>query len=248
MTTDSSHRTTRRIARIAGALYLVNVIGGIFSLLYVPSITGGHGDPATAATNILAHETLFRAGTAVAALCFAEFLLVALALQRLLGQANRCAGILMVTLAAISVPLSIAPLTHKLDVLTLLGHAGYRQAFDAAQWKALLMLHLESYSSGLLLAQIFWGLWLIPFGYLVWVSRQLPRVFGVLLILGGLGYVADFLGQLLLPGYGGMALAGYVTLPAALGEIGICLWLLVMGARPFVPATVGEVDLPVACK
>lgn len=232
MITDSQSRSTRRIARTAGVLYLINVIGGIFSLLYVPSITGGHGDPAAAAQNILAHASLFRAGIAVAALCFAEFLLVVLALHRLLGAANRQAAMLMLILAAISIPLSIAPLADKLEALTLLGNASYLHAYDAAQLHAQLMLHLDAYGNGLLLAQIFWGLWLVPLGYLVWVSRQLPRVFGVLLILGGFAYVADFLGQTIVPDYGDMAIASYMTLPAALGEIGTCLWLLVMGARP----------------
>ena len=113
-------------------------------------------------------------------------------------------------------PLSIASLTHKLDVLTLLGHAAWLHAFDA---------------SALLVAQVFWGLWLIPFGWLVVRSGQLPRLLGYLLVLGGLSYVADFAGQVLVAGYGDMRFAGYVTLPAALGEIGTCLWLLVMGAR-----------------
>lgn len=107
-------------------------------------------------------------------------------------------------------------MTHKLDVLTLLGHAAWLHAFDA---------------SALLVAQVFWGLWLIPFGWLVVRSGQLPRLLGYLLVPGGLSYVADFAGQVLVAGYGDMHIAGYVTLPAALGEIGTCLWLLVMGVR-----------------
>jgi len=240
MTADHPHHSARRLGRTIGVLYLVNVIAGIFSLMVVPAQTSGHGDPVAAARNILAHESLFRAGIVVALLCYVEFLLVPLALYRLLGAAHRSAAMLMVALAAISIPLSIAPLAHQLDALTLLGNAGYLHVYDAAQLHAQLMLQLNAYGNGLLMAQIFWGLWLLPFGYLVWVSRQLPRLLGALLILGGLGYVADFLGQIMLPGYSDLAIANYLTMPAGLGEIGTCLWLLIMGARPLAPARIGE--------
>lgn len=232
MVLDESSRSTRRLARMAGAAYLVNVLAGIFSLMVVPSITGGHGDPAATLQNILAHETLYRAGIAVALFCYVEFLLLPLLLYRLLGAVNRNAATLMVVLAMLSVPLSIASLTHKLDVLALLGHAPWLHAFDASQLRAQVMLQLAGYASALLVAQVFWGLWLIPFGWLVVRSGQLPRLLGYLLMLGGLSYLVDFAGQVLVAGYGDMSIAGYVTLPAALGEIGTCLWLLVMGARP----------------
>ncbi len=232
MVMDESPRSTRRLARMAGAAYLANVLAGIFSLMVVPSITGGHGDPAATVRNILAHETLYRAGIAVALLCYVEFLLLPLLLYRLLGAVNRSVAALMVVLAVVSVPLSIASLTHKLDVLAMLGHASWLHGLDAGQLQAQVMLQLSGYASTLLLAQVFWGLWLIPFGWLVVRSGQLPRLLGYLLMLGGLCYVVDFAGQVLVVGYGDMTLAGYVTLPAALGEIGTCLWLLVMGARP----------------
>lgn len=231
MAMDDSDRSTRRLARTAGAAYLINVITGIFSLMIVPSITGSHGDPAMAVRNILAHEALFRTGIAAGLFCYIEFLLLPLLLYRLLGAADRCAAVLMVVLALVSVPLSIASLQHKLDVLTLLGQAPWLHALDTGQVQTQVMLQLSAHDNALLIAQIFWGLWLIPFGWLVVRSGQLPRVLGYLLILGGLSYVADFAGQLLVNGYNDMDFAGYVTLPAALGEIGTCLWLLVMGAR-----------------
>lgn len=232
MTTDALHRSTRRIARTAGALYLINVIAGIFSLMYVPSQTGGHGDPVAAVQNILAHEALFRAGIAAGLFCYIEFLLLPLLLYRLLGAANKGAAVLMVVLALISVPLSISSLQYKLDILTLLSHAPWLRALTMEQLQTQVMQLLGAYGNALLLAQVFWGLWLIPLGWLVIRSRQLPRVLGVMLVLGGLSYGVDFIGQLLVPGYNDSALAGYTTLPAALGEIGTCLWLLIAGAKP----------------
>lgn len=232
MTTDALPRSTMQLARTAGALYLINVIAGLFALMYVPSQTGGHGDPVAAVQNILAHETLFRVGIVAGLFCYIEFALVPLVLYRLLGGVNAGAAALMVVLALVSVPLSIASLQHKLDILSLLGQAPWLRVFDTQHLQAQVMLQLSAHNNALLLAQVFWGLWLIPFGWLVVRGRQLPRILGYLLMLGGLSYVADFLGQLLVGGYGDMSFAGYVTVPAALGEIGTCLWLLAMGARP----------------
>jgi hypothetical protein len=84
------------------------------------------------------------------------------------------------------------------------------------------MLSLEAYGNGLLVSEIFWGLWLLPFGYLVFKSGFLPRVLGVLLMIGCFGYLIDFSGQVLFPGYTQTPLAHFVRLPGSIGELGIC--------------------------
>ncbi len=91
------------------------------------------------------------------------------------------------------------------------------------------MLSLDAYRNGLLVSEIFWGLWLLPFGYLVFKSGFLPRILGILLMMGCFGYLIDFFGSALFPGYAASILASYATLPASLGEIGTCLWLLIVG-------------------
>jgi hypothetical protein len=93
------------------------------------------------------------------------------------------------------------------------------------------MLMLKNYNNGLLIAQVFWGLWLFPFGYLVYKSNFLPKVLGVFLMLGCVGYVLNVLGRTVIPDFSEYALSGYITLPATIGEIGICLWLLIFGVR-----------------
>ena len=93
------------------------------------------------------------------------------------------------------------------------------------------MQSLAAYGNGQWVLEIFWGLWLFPLGYLVVRCRFLPRTLGVLLMAGCAGYLVDFLGRLLIPAYLHSPLADYATLPAAIGEIGTGLWLLVFGAR-----------------
>ena len=211
----------RRGGRLAGALYLLVVLSGMFCLAYVPSRTG--------ATLVEArgHAELFRAGIAAFLVMQVAFLLVPLALYRILADVHRRAAVLMVALATVSVPVGLVALTHRLEALSLLEGAG---ANAGGSVEAAFALCLQRYGHGLRIASLFWGLWLVPFGWLVLGSARLPRVLGLLLMLGGVGYVAQVFGSLL-PGFTESALAGYVRLPAALGEIGSCLWLLAFGAR-----------------
>ena len=234
---DSADRISpRAMARIAGLLYLIVVLAGIFSIAYVPSQTQVAGDAAATVAKITAHEDLFRLGIAVGLICYVAFLLLPLALYRVLASYGRTAATLMVALAAISAPLAFVNLQHKLQVLSLLGDAAYLRAFSPEALNAQVMLALQAYSHGILVSKLFWGLWLLPLGWLVFTSRALPRVLGVLLMLGCAGYVIDVFARILVPGFAETALAGYITLPATLGEIGTCLWLLVFGARVTEPA------------
>lgn len=218
----------RRDGRIAGALYLAVVLTGMYCLAYVPSQTG-----ATIAT-ASAHAGLFRAGIAAFLAMQVAFLLLPFALYRVLGDVDRRAATLMVALAAVSVPIGLVAVTQRLEALSLLENAG-AGATDSIS--AAFALCLQRYGHGLRVASLFWGLWLLPFGYLVLRSGRLPRVLGLLLVLGGLGYVVQVFGGLV-PGFAESALAGYVRMPAAIGEIGSCLWLLAFGARA------GRVALP----
>lgn len=223
--------TNAKLARTAGLLYLIVVVAGIFSLAYVPSHTVVPGDAAATWAKIASSETLFRLGIVASCVCYVAFLLLPLALHRLLSPVSRNAAALMVAFAVVSVPISFANLSHKFEVLTLLGGADYLRAFGAEQLQAQAMLSLDAYNKGILVSKIFWGLWLLPFGYLVFKSGILPRMLGILLMAGCFGYLIDFLGRALFPGYPETAIARFVILPATLGEIGTCLWLLVMGAR-----------------
>lgn len=222
-------------ARVAGLLYLVTVVTGIFYLGYLPSQLASHGDAAVTVARMLHSETLFRLGIAAELVCNAAFLLLPLALYRLLAGTGRKAAVLMVAFATASVPIAYANIAHRFEVLSLLGGAGYLKAFTIAQLHAQVMLQLDAYRHGLLVLEVFWGAWLLPFGYLVFRCGFLPRLLGVLLVLGGVGYLVDFLGTLLLPSYPASPVADYIMLPASLGEIGTCLWLLAVGVRPSAP-------------
>ena len=211
----------RRNGRIAGALYLVVVATGMFCLAWVPSQLGT--DVADAAARI----GLFRAGIAAFMAMQVAFLLLPLALYRVLGDVDRRAATPMVALAAASVPIGLMALSQRMEALSLLDSTA---AHATAAVDAAFAASLQRYGHGLRIASLFWGLWLLPFGWLVLRSARIPRVLGVLLMLGGIGYVVKVFGGLM-PDFADSAFARYATLPAALGEIGSCLWLLAFGAR-----------------
>ncbi len=215
-------------ARIAGALYLVVVLTGLFALMYVPSQLNVWTDATATFNNIVASETLFRLGIYAGVLCYVSFLVLPLVLYKLLSHVNKTHAVAMVALALTSVPISLFNLTHKFSVLTLINKPGYFSGIDLHKQ---VMLQLEYYNNGIDVAAIFWGLWLFPFGYLVFKSGMIPKVLGIFLMAGCFGYLINFTGSFLFPGYDSVGISGYISLPSAVGEIGTCLWLLITGVR-----------------
>jgi hypothetical protein len=218
----------KKTARIAGALYLVVVLTGMFALLYVPSKLIVGTDPTATFNNIVASEPLFRLGIYAGVLCYTAFLLLPLVLYKLLHHANKTHAVAMVALALVSVPISLFNLTHKFAVLTLINKPDF---FSGVDLHKQVLLQLEYYNNGIEVAAVFWGLWLLPFGYLVFKSGMLPKVFGILLMAGCFGYLINFTGSFLFPGYDSLGISGYISFPSGLGEIGTCLWLLIAGVR-----------------
>jgi len=221
--------STKKAARVAGLLYLLMSIPGGFSLLYVPSVVIVSGDASATTHNIVASELLFRAGIVSGLIAQAGFIFVAMALYRLLKGVNKKQASLMVTLIVVSVPISFLNELNQIAALTLSKGANFLSAFEKPQLDALVMVFLSLYDHGNLVAQIFWGLWLIPFGVLVFKSGFLPRILGVLLIAACFGYLASSFTFLLLPAYG--HIVSRFAMVLTLGELPIMLWLLIKGAN-----------------
>ncbi len=221
----------KKIARIAGAVYLVVVLTGMFSLAYVPSKLIVWDNAAVTLQNIKSAPMLFKLGIMSSVVCYLFFLLLPLVLYRLLKPVSNNWAILMVALAVVSVPISFVNLQNKFAILSLVNDAGFSKVFTNEQLQLQVMFYLNQYDNGILLLQVFWGLWLFPFGWLVYRSGILPKILGVLLMLGCVGYLVNFTGNVLIDGYAASGISGYVRLPASLGEIGSCLWLLIMGAK-----------------
>jgi hypothetical protein len=227
---------TDKAARVAGAIYLITAFTAPFSLIYVPRTLIVRGNATATANNILAHETLFRAGIVVDLISGVIFIFAVMALYRLLSSVNKTHASLMVIMVLVSVAVGFMNELNNVAALTLFRGADFLAVLEKPQRDALAMLFLRLHSQGNVMNEIFWGLWLFPFGVLVIKSRFLPRILGVWLIVNCFAYLAISFTGLLLPQYN--ARVYNIAFPVLFGEMAIALWLLIMGAKvpPLDPA------------
>jgi hypothetical protein len=216
--------------RFAGLLYVLTSIVGFFAMGYVPNKLIVHANPVATVNNIAAHEMLFRFGIAAQLIGQAAFIFVALALYKLLEGVNRRHASLMVILIVVSVPIALVNEVNSLAALALVRGADFLSIVEKPQRDAFAMLFINMHGRGLVVAELFWGLWLFPLALLVYRSRFLPRFLGVWLALAGAAWVILSLVSILLPQYQNKVYT--YTQPAVLGEIALMLWLLIKGAKP----------------
>lgn len=214
----------QKIARLAGFLYLIANLFAPFTLLYLPSRFIVRGDVAATANNIIASESLFRVGVVGNLFTFIANIFLALALYQLLKVVNKNMASLMVILFLVGVPIAMFNELSQLAVLQLLSGVDYLRAYATDQLQALVYLLLGLHNQGLLIAHVFFGLWLLPMGYLVFKSGFIPKIVGVLLVIAGVGYVVQSFAAFL----------GYnvnIILFTGLGELVFLLWLLIKGVN-----------------
>jgi hypothetical protein len=224
---------TKRTARLAGLLYFLSSLVGAPALLYVPGKLIVEGDAAATADRLRASGGLLRLGIASELAGFSIFVFVAITLYRLFKSVSERHALAMMVLILISIPITFAGVLPEIAALDLAnggsGSAAYLSAVDAPQRDALAYLCLHLHAKGYSVAEVFWGLWLFPFGVCVIRSGFIPRLLGVLLMIAAFGYLASAASSLVLPGQAD-ALAPLTKLTAL--ELPIIFWLLIWGARP----------------
>ena len=221
--------STHNPGRVAGFLYLL-LLAAPLRLVYIPSKLIVTGNATATANNIAAHELLFRFGIVADLFTGVMALFLTLALYRLLKGVDQGLAVLMVILGSLMVtPIYFLNTLNDAAALLLVRGADFLSVFEKPQRDALAMLFLRLQHHGVRVNEIFWGLWLIPFGILVFRSRFLPRIVGVWLILNSLPYLATSVTGLLSPQY--EATVWNIGSPLTLGELAIMLWLLIKGAK-----------------
>jgi len=219
----------KNTARIAGLLYLFLIITGVYGIMYIPSQIIVTGDPVSTAKNIISNELLFRTGILNDIISNTIFLFLALVLYRLLKLENENLAKIMFALVIVQIP--IVFIMEAFNVTSLMILKGeILKTFELSQRQDLAMLFLNINDYGTLPLEMFWGLWLLPFGLLVYKSEFIPRIFGILLVIGGIAYMIDSTIGIFFPYYS--SFVKYPTLLlAAVGEISITLWLLIKGVK-----------------
>lgn len=215
--------TTKNLARVGGLLYLAVAIAGGFSE-YVRASNTVSGDAAATAANVANHATLFQLAFATDLADLPMFLAVGIVMYVIFRPVNAPIAMGMLVLNAVSVPI---------QALNMLNHAGAllvatQPQFAAISSPALVLLLLELHRVGYLVAQIFFGLYLLPLGYLVYRSGYAPRVLGTVLMAGSAGYVGGVAVSFSAMGIESAA-ATYFGLAGGVAELIFLLWLLVRG-------------------
>jgi hypothetical protein len=225
MTTKETFNPNKT-ARVAGYLYLMLFPLGIFGIIYVPSSLIVLGDAATTASNIMANELLYRLSIVTALTLQIVYIFLALALYKLLNPVDKNNAVLMVILVLVAAPIAMLNELNHVAVLLVLSGSDLLTTFSLDQVQASVPLFLNLHEHGVFIAQIFWGLWLFPMGYLIFKSNFLPLALGILMIIGGFGYLVDSFVYFIFPDFN-------VTFSefTFLGELLLPLWLMFKGVN-----------------
>ncbi len=230
--------TPQRLARIAGLLYLTMAVCGAFAQIVRVTVYRP-GDAAATAASVADNAGLVRASVVADLVAVPTGLFTAMALYLLLKHVHANAARTMVAFLGISAAMMTLNLAHQYQAL-LVSDAAYTGALGGQGSDALVLLMFDLHHYGYLMTQVFFGLWLLPMGYLVYRSGMFPRVIGVLLAAGCFGYLLDTFARFAAPDLGA-ALSPIFIIPAAVAEVSMVLWLLIKGVKvpqPDPPAAV----------
>jgi hypothetical protein len=221
---------TVKDARVAGFIYLLLVLVGPFRLEILPAKLFVPANAVATASNIASHDVLFRLGILSDMLAGVLSLILALALYRLFEPVDRRLAVLIPIFGALMVtPIYFANTLNDAAAMLLANGAGPLSAIEAPLRDALTMLSLQLHHYGVVVNEVFWGLWLFPFGLLVIRSGFIPRFLGYWLLLNGAAYVVLSFTGIMLPKYDDVV--SLAAFPFQLGEVAVMLWLLIAGAR-----------------
>jgi Domain of unknown function (DUF4386) len=226
MNTEAVQLAPAKMARITGGFYLAYILASVLA-----SALGhiGPGDAPPVYQAIVTNGGSFRLGLIIALISGFLFLMAAWGLYVLLRPVNKHLALLFLLLNAVGVAIQGASFLWLVSAMLQGDAASHMQAYSAAQLEGLAYLSINVYKMGWVTAQLFFGMWLFPLGYLVYKSKSLPRFLGILLMLDGIGVLIWFHQALLLPDYRAISLPGVAV--SFVAELGLALWLLVKGVK-----------------
>ena len=225
--------TNKKTARMAGLIYFLYFVTHIISDVCRDGLIVA-GDAAATASNILAREGLFTITAVGDLVAAALFGLSAWALYVLLKPVNKNLALLFLLLNLGGVAIQCSSDIFLFASSLLMNGSDYLKGFQADQLQALAMFSLTLREKGFLISQLFFGAWLFPLGYLVFKSGFLPKILGIVLMVHCFTWVSTFFQSFLFPGFDAIT---YVSWPLGfIAEVGLTLWLLIMGAKDPKPA------------
>lgn len=228
MTNDTNETSPLAYARVAGIIFLILLVCGPFSMMYVPTTLIAPGDATATAKNIMASQTLFRMGIISDTIIFLSEVVMVVVLYLLFKPVSVAVSMIAAFFRLAMTVIQGCNLLLHFAVLLLLSGAGYLSAIPEDQSHALVMLLLNTHEYGAYIWEAFFSLHCLALGYLIYKSGYFPPFLGVLMVIAALGYLTDSLGNMLFPGNKDL-LAGIVAVTAIIGEIPFFAWLLIKG-------------------
>lgn len=219
----------QKTARIAGFLYLMVILFGAFAEVGVRFSLIVPEDAAATAIKIMASESLFRISFISDLIMMTCYLLLAFSLYVVFKPVNQNLALLFVLFTLASVAIMSINMLNQFAALLLLSGTSYLKVFSTDQLQALALLFLNFHKYGYFIAQIFFGLWLLPLGYVGFKSGYLPRILGILVMIACFGHLIQFFQIFLFPDYQAITYPGLAV--ATIAEFSLCLWLLIKGVN-----------------
>jgi Domain of unknown function (DUF4386) len=216
----------RLMARIAGLFYLLTTLTRMFVEIFVRNRLVVSDDAAATATNILAHEPLWRWGFAADIIAFASYVALTALFYELFKPVNRSVSLVAAFSSLVACAVQAVSSLFHLAPLALLGGTPHLRVFNVEQLQALALVFLRLRAAAYHnIGLVFFGLYLLLVGYLIFRSTFLPRILGVLMVLAGLSYVLFLYPPLL------RSLQPYILIFPGIGQISLTVWLLVVGVN-----------------
>jgi Domain of unknown function (DUF4386) len=213
-------------ARMAGVCQLLEALTATFGQVIVRDRLVVAGDAAATAANILGHEPLFWLGFASSLIGVAFHIAWAVLMYELLKPVNKSLSLLAAFIILVGCAIQALTSFLYLTPLLILKGGNSFSAFTPEQLQALALMFLKLNAYAFNIDLVFFGLWCVLTGYLIFRSAFLPRILGVLLAISGLGFLTY-----LYPPLAYRLFFPYVAVASALGEIPLELWLIVMGVN-----------------
>ena len=222
--------SNKKMGRFAGLLFLILVITGVFAEFFVRQKLYVPNDPTATTQNIIENQWLFRLGFVSDLVMSTMFFIYGFVLYLIFKPVNKTFSQFLLLCAVISVAMFCQNSLNQFSALELLTNTDYSDAFKSEQLQVLSMFFQNIHAKGYYVNQIFFGMYLFPLGYMIVKSAIVPKIIGIFLILGFIGDMIDFVVYFLFPKAESVLLDN-ITIPADIGEISLCLWLLIMGVR-----------------
>ncbi len=213
-------------ARIAGLLYLLQIPLGVFGIIYAPKFLINQGSLSQTVNNFSSNEFAFRLSIVSAILCAFATIATAVYISKVLKIVNHKIAKWIVIFTLILTPITIINELNNVAILILIDKTKNTFVFSKNETEALLHLFLKLHEYGIKLIDIFFGLWLLPMGYLVIKSKYIPKIIGYLLIITCIGYLIDFINFFLFPSIN-ITISEYTWI----GEVLMVFFLIIVGVN-----------------